>query len=219
VLSSREERAPVRHDVAADRIEMRARVNGDMARITVRVEPVCTTMVTEYRHVEVRHERTPGGLFTAELATFVVAAGVSGVSAVVLATTESKCTGEPDCIDGGRLGLVTLAETSAAVAAVSGVMVGIDLLRTLPSTTEKSEVLSPQAQEAPCPLPVPAGPHRITLLFADGTGRSVVLAAGEGVVQIPLPDGLRTRFPGGVSARVVVDGRVVGRLHVKGTAP
>jgi hypothetical protein len=218
VLSSHEDRGAARHDPASDRIEVQAKLDGAIARVAVRIEPVCTTTAIEYRSVEVTRHRTPEGLFTAELVTFLVSAGVTGVATVFAVTSdksESECTAEPAC-NPGQLTAATIAIISGMVAAVSGIMVGVDLLRSIPSTEKKTEVLPPRAQAAPCAASVSARPHRVALLFADGTESAVLLAEGNGVAEVPIPEDLQARFPDGISARIAVDGRVVGRLGVEG---
>lgn len=214
VLSSEEERSPIRHDAANDRIEAQAKAEGDMVLVAVRVEPVCTTTVTERRHVEITRRRTPEGLFMAEVVTFIASAGVAGITFGVDAAVHDECpSSEPDCIDGGKLVGASVAIVSTTVAAISGIMIGIDLLRSLPSSTDFVQTVPPQVRQAPCTAPATAGSHSVSLLFADGTKGTAVLAPGDQVVRIPLPEGLRARFPDGLSVRIVVDGKVVGKVH------
>ena len=214
ILSSEEERSPVRHDAVRDRIEAQAKVEGDVVLVALRVEPVCTTTVIERRHVEITRRRTPEGLFMAEVVTAVVSAGVAGISFGINAAVPDHCTSsEPDCIDSGRLVRASIGIVSTTVAAISGIMVGIDLLRSLPSSTDVVQTVPPNVRQASCVAPVPAASHRVSLLFADGTAGTAVLAPDDQVVRIPLPEGLRARFPDGLSARIVVDGKVVGKVH------
>jgi hypothetical protein len=210
----------VHHDPAKDQVAVRAKIEGDDALVAVGVEPTCTVEATDFRHLRVRYERTPEGLFNAELTTFIIAAAVFGVSAGVAASEQGPCAprkSDDDSACANQILPATIAIASAGAGLVSGGMTGIDLLRSIDSTTTEDDQVVADPRALPCPDAVSRIPGRISILLPDGTERSATPSPDGSVTRIPLGD-IRSQFPDGFTARIAVDGRVVGKLRYE-TAP